>query len=547
MTDLEDIETVEIAKRKTRRKKARALWLYRQKVLTLGALSIVSVVAFVGCSQAIDSPPSGGQAQSSDVLEGFESYYYQTLDWQQCTVEEIGVVEDYANYFCTTVSAPTDWSDPLSEPISLAVALYQTGSGDSLFFNLGGPGAAAVSSLPYFVQYVASENVVREFNIVAVDPRGVGQSTQINCLTDAEKDQVLSGSGTETSLAGLDELIDFYAEIGEQCVANSGDLAANVDSYSAARDYDLVRSLLGETEFNYLGFSYGTYYGAAYADLFAEKVGRMVLDGAIDPQIDYDGLGALQAAGFEESLDHWLDLAENGQFDGFNEEGSSAEELKTKIRQLLLEIKETPLSTDDSQRPLTYSLAITGMARCLYSSSRYAQLATALEAAFAGDGSDLLQLADKANGRGTDGTYDNTLDAFLAISALDFPVGEYTDADKRQWLQNAQKTEAENPVFGSIGVFSTAQWANWPVSKHEERQQISAEGVETILVIGTTHDPATPYAMAEALSEQLPNSKLLTVDGWSHTAYSRSASACVTETVDGYLMTGEVANVQCNG
>lgn len=517
----------------------------------LAATAIV-LMAITGCTtQAIESPASGGsdELQSGEALSGFESYYTQILTWNQCTVEQVGQTSDYSAYFCTEIQAPLDWSDPSSGSITLAVAVHETSSDNALFYNLGGPGSEAVSSLVSFVENTLSSTVSSSFDVVAVDPRGIGQSTQVNCLTDAEKDELFSGNSTQASLATLQETIDFYQEVGEQCLANSGDLVANVDSYSVARDFDLVRSLLGQESFNYLGYSYGTYLGAVYAELFSDRVGRMVLDGAIDPTIDYDALGGLQASGFEESLDHWLELAADGEFEGFNAAGLSAEELKSQLRQFLADIQETPLETRDSDRPLTYAQALSGIARCLYLEANYPRLGSALTDAYAGDGTDLLTLADGYRGRAADGTYDNSLDVYMAVSALDFSLTDgYDEADLRTWLQHAQASLAANPVFGEVGIFAQAQWAQWPVQGEHARSEfeVTDEDMNAILVIGTTQDPATPYVMAESLAEILPSGLLLKVNGWSHTAYRQSASTCVVETVDGYFLTGEVANFECN-
>ena len=86
------------------------------------------------------------------------------------------------------------------------------------------------------------------------------------------------------------------------CVDNSDSLIGHVTTIEAARDMDVLRAALGEAQLLYFGASYGTKLGATYADLFPDKVGRMVLDGAVDLSIDSRQLSLQQAGGFEVAL-----------------------------------------------------------------------------------------------------------------------------------------------------------------------------------------------------------------------------------------------------
>src|SRR5512144_156406 len=91
-------------------------------------------------------------------------------------------------------------------------------------------------------------------------------------------------------------------QFGEGGLRDSGALASHVSTEEAARAVDIIRALLGDRRLSWFGASYGTYLGATYADLFPDRVGRMVLDGAIDPSLTNEQMSLVQARGFEVAL-----------------------------------------------------------------------------------------------------------------------------------------------------------------------------------------------------------------------------------------------------
>ena len=152
------------------------------------------------------------------------------------------------------------------------------------------------------------------------------------------------------------------------------------------------------------------------------------------------------------------------------------------------------------------------------------------------DGSGLLAIADTLNSRNPDGTYqDNSFDAINAINNLDYsPEGTI-----EQWAAQVETLKNELPILGKYVGYPSAGLEAWP-TKHAPRSRITAQGADPIVVIGTTHDPATPYSMAQGLSGQLASGVLVTVEGWNHTAYRRGANQCVTRAVEDYFVKGTV-------
>lgn len=427
-----------------------------------------------------------------------------------------------------------DYEDPQANSISIAVRRHVT-AGESapiLLLNPGGPGGSGTDMVTW-APYLFSEQLRSQYNLVGFDPRGVQQSDSVECLSDSELDAYLAldlDMSTETGRAAAAENA---AILAEQCTMNTGDLLGFVDSDSVVRDMDIVRAVVGGREqLDYFGFSYGTYLGALYADVFPERVGRFVLDAAMDPSLSLNDVAMGQAMGFDRAVRSYMDACLEGEcwFKGSAAEGLDA------ISALFDTTRAAPLPTGEPARPLTRSLALTGVLTALYSPLYWLQLSSALDLAInAGDGSGLLALADIGNSRNPDGTFDgNATEAFMAINCLDYPL-EGTESD---WQAAASEMAALYPVFGDALAYSEVTCAAWPYSATGERTAVTAAGSEPILVVGTTRDPATPYEWAVSLADQLDNGHLLTYEGDGHAAFGNSR--CVNDAVEEFILAGRV-------
>ena len=491
-----------------------------------------------------DAPASAPASTEPLIASSIEDYYGQQIQWRPCTESEVtpDVLEppaDMAPYQCATVTAPLDWNDPAGEQIQLAVAVHRNGAEDApaLFYNLGGPGGNAVKSLSYQVGDSLGAALLDAYDIVAVDPRGVGASTPVKCMNDEELDDYNTGEEhVDTDMTAAETIAEYQEttrEIAEGCQKYTGDLFKHVDTVSAAKDFDMMRALLGQERLNYLGYSYGTFLGATYADLFPGNVGRMVLDGAIDPSLTVNEISDLQMKGFDESVRHWVEDCQAGSkcpLTGTVDDGVAT------LRAFLERLGQQPLPTADPERPLTQNLALTAVVGMMYSTDNYSLLTQAMSQALGdNDGSQMLVLADYLNDRNQDGSYSsNGTDALMAINNLDYePAGT-----PEQWEADAARLRSELDVMGLFAGYSSAGLDQWPTT-HAVRAPIRAEGAASpIVVVGTTHDPATPYVMAQSLASQLATGVLVTSEGWDHTAYSKSASECVVGAVEGYLVDG---------
>jgi pimeloyl-ACP methyl ester carboxylesterase len=471
-----------------------------------------------------DPTPTSSPADTQDIDPALMPFYSQRLDWADCDDE----------YECTTVEVPLDYAAPDGAVIELAV-LRRSAPGDdrvgSLLVNPGGPGAPGTE---YARAGPVNDDVAERFDIVGFDPRGVGESAPIDCLDDAALDDVVETDGSPDDSAEVTQLQEQASALVTGCTDHSGEMLPYVRTVDVARDLDILRAALGDEVLYYRGASYGTDIGALYAELFPDRVGRLVLDGAIDPTLTGEQFLLGQAAGAERALTAYLQACAAAEDCPL---GQSVAEARSTLMDLLAVIDAMPLPTEDDGRPLTQSLAILGIVLPLYLSpdEGYPLLNLALERALAGDGSALLLLADQYLRRNSDGTYDGNLNEVnSAVNCVDRPW----EKDVKAIAAGIPAFEQASPVFGPYLGWSGLVCAQWPVPP-ESAAPVTAAGAAPILVVGTTGDLATPYEWAESLADQLESGVLLTFDGRGHTAY-RKGSTCIDDAVDSYLIDGTV-------
>jgi pimeloyl-ACP methyl ester carboxylesterase len=483
-----------------------------------------------GCS--LLAPPTP-MVTLVDVPEGLEEYYGQQLDWKAC--EPRGME-------CTTVTAPIDWAKPGAGDIELAVVRLATDGGDrvgSLLMNPGGPGGSGVDLVQQAAEFVTSDDLRQSFDIVGWDPRGVGRSTGVACFDDAELDAFLYGvpANPAGSDAWLAEQVEAEKEFAAACAENTGPLLGHIDVESNARDMDLLRAVLGDEKLNYLGFSYGTSFGAHYAELFPQNVGRLVLDGAIDPSLGSSETFTVQMGGFENAFRAYAADCLAGANCPFN---GTLDEALAQAAALFSGVEGGGLRADDG-RELTASTLGTALSYPLYDQASWPALSQMLDELRGGDATRALQFADAYNSRNSDGSYaDQSVAVYTAATCLDSVFAGGLESTKATMAA----IEAAAPTVGKY--VSYGDWVhidiacqNWASPSVVTPHPIVAEGAAPILVLGTTNDPATPYAWAQAMAGQLSSGVLVTREGEGHTAYGQG-NDCIDQTVDDYLVDGTV-------
>lgn len=498
-------------------------------LLAVGTGAVVIWSSFAD-SRSSDGGRSSEQAPSARDDEGarqapvaaLQRYYDQEVDWSSCEGDRE----------CATLTVPVDYRDPGGETLDLAL-LRVPAAGEaqgSLVVNPGGPGAPGTDYAAAAGQ-VLREPLLRAFDVVGFDPRGTGDSSPVDCLDDAELDAYLAGDPDPDDAAEEKQYEADVRAFGAGCAA-AGDVARHVTTIEAARDMDVLRAALGESTLTYLGASYGTKLGATYAELFPERVGRFVLDGAVDVSLDNRQLGLEQAAGFETALRAYVQNCIDTTDSCFL--GDTVDEGLATIDGLLDDIDESPLPTG-GDRELAIGNAFYGIVAPLYNRDYWFLLSAALSSALDGQGRALMELADLYSSRGSDGYTDNSTEANLAINCLDDPSSAPFGS-----VRNAYPAyEEASPTFGRIFAWSLTGCSGFPLRSTEKPLDIRGEGAAPILVTGTTRDPATPLKWAEALAAQLDSGVLLRRDGDGHTAYN-SGNECVDTTIEDYLLDGTV-------
>lgn len=439
---------------------------------------------------------------------------------------------------CSTLRVPVSYSDPGKGTLDVAVielpATSDSRTAGDLVLNPGGPGASGVQ----FLQSTATSfppSLRAEFNLVSFDPRGTGQSDPVVCAGPAGIRRFVALDPAPTTALEEAKVIAAVKSFDAGCAASVPRLVlANLSTKDSAYDMNRLREALGQAKLNYLGFSYGTFLGALYAEAFPSHVGNMVLDGAFDPDLDTAALDGQQAHAFQVDLDDFFAWCPTNT--------SCRSELpdgaKATYRRVMARLEggaelgaDLPASLGGPEQ-VDYGVALTGVIFTLYSTTYWPYLAEALAQAVTGNGLLLAELAYSYAGFNENGTVSNLISANIAISCLDRPAPPVS-----AFPALARSLAAAAPDFGPAEAWGSLDCDYWPVRATGEVAPIRLSRPLPLLVVGSTHDPATPYAWAQALTSQLSGSELLTRTGDGHTGYF--SSTCVQRDVDTYLTTGK--------
>jgi pimeloyl-ACP methyl ester carboxylesterase len=394
----------------------------------------------------------------------------------------------------------------------------------SLLVNPGGPGASGVDALPGLVAEMPAD-LLAHFDIVGFDPPGVGRTAPITCLDSTGLAQYFHSDPAPVTASGFDALVTEDRVFAAGCESQSGAELPYVSTVDAARDMDVLRAALGDSELTYLGFSYGTLLGATYAGLFPTHVRAMVLDGALDPALPVITELDQQSAGLEAQLEQYFASCVHSSSCSWK----PGPDPTAAFQALLARVRSHPLPVAGTSRTVGPSELLYGTAVTLYSTTTWDDLSLALAQASQGNGTDFLTLFDAYTGRSAKGSYSNLFEANAAVNCLDAPAPTLS-----QLQAAAPAAQAAAPIFGLQNLYSESGCSVWPVPATGQVAAIRAAGSPKIVVVGSTGDPITPYGWARALASQLDNGVLLTRVGDGHTGYE--ASSCIRSDVDRYLI-----------
>lgn len=480
-----------------------------QRALRMAVFALaVAVAALAGATQAAPRAEAGVAVNN--------------INWRDCSGASSFEFE------CGTVRVPLRHGR-IGQTVDIAVirhrALDPSRRIGVLLMNPGGPGGSGVQlaqQAPFFLPL----EVLERFDIIGFDPRGVGRSSAVDCI-DGFGDLGIPDPTPDSQI----ERKHFYEALrafAEACRRRSLPLIQYVDTESAARDMEYIRVALGEETLSYLGFSYGTSLGATYAGLYPERVRAFVLDGAIDPTLDAEGLTVGSAVATERAFRAFLGDCLARPECGFRAGDGTVDGLLAAFDELLARTEQAPIPSVFMPGPPVGPGELLSVALgAMYEPRLWPLLATALGIAYEED--DAWLIANFPFSSGPPDEFDNIAEAFPAINCADYDFPR-SEAENDELLDRAM---AAAPRFGAAWLALTG-CVGWPVEARASTAPITAAGAPPILVIGTTLDPATPYEWAVGLAGQLESGVLVTHDGAGHTAYGKSS--CVGGLVSAYLL-----------
>lgn len=478
-------------------------------------LTLTGAVLIISASAGILSPPATGTPQSAPMLQ-----------WLPCPGHD-GVE-------CAQLPVLIDPAAPELGRISLALARRPATDPSarigSLVIEPGGPGLSGVEEV-HAGNALSTPEVAARYDIVGFDPRGVGRSSPLWCFTgdqmDAYADELSSVSWEFDPLAPTSTAFaQTAASFGRGCANDNPQLLRHIGTRDAAGDLDQIRAALGEEKLTYLGWSYGTKLGAIYADMFTDRVGRIVLDSAINPALSISEFNHGQSQGLETALRRFFDFCATVEGCPLPP-GQDAATRSLKAFLLTLPVNRVTPET------LTRADAMSALTTAMYNPDEYfPQLAPALAAGMAGDGAALREIGGNYGEQSPDEP-SNFLNALYAINCFDStptPDVVGTAALAAAWNQEA-------PIFGAPNAWGGLRCNTFPEYSRTGPQPVSAPGAPPILIISALRDAATPTEWSRQLADQLTSSVLIEVDHDVHAVYP-GGSACVAAAVDQYLLTG---------
>jgi pimeloyl-ACP methyl ester carboxylesterase len=465
-----------------------------------------------------------------DYPKTLSGYYSQEIKWQNCRQD----------FKCATLAVPIDYKNLSTGTFEIALLKYEARTSKklgSLIVNPGGPGGSGVD-YAYAAEYIFSPAILDRYDIVGFDPRGVSRSAPIRCLSDEELDANNNSDSKPDNDAEFQQILQDTKKYVEKCKDKNKYLTA-YSTANVARDMDILREALGDQQLNYMGKSYGTYLGTLYAQFFPEKVGRVVLDGAVDPSISNFQQTLTQAVGFDHAFTSFAkDCSKKTKCPLPAVEDTAIAEMQ----KLFSQAAKKPLPTESSNRSLSETMMVLGTASAMYDSQiGWPQLRKAIAQAQKGYGDEFLKLADEYTGRQSDGSYpNNEFDSGAVIDCLDVDEPRTVAQIKR----DAEVFADQAPLFGPYLAYGGLTCKYFAQS--QEVRIAPTKTTNPIVVIGTTGDPATPYEWAQGLNKLLTNSVLVSLTGEGHTGQGQG-NACIDNQIDDLYLTGKVPSTStCN-
>jgi pimeloyl-ACP methyl ester carboxylesterase len=529
-------------------------FIERRRCLVVVAASLLVSSLLGGSVATVAVAAAGTPDVAAAATTRLEAGGVPTLRWASCG----GRV---AEFQCATAQVPLDYDHPGGDTISLALtrlpATDRAGRIGSLFVNPGGPGGSGVR----FVQALGNELFTAEvrarFDLIGFDPRGVAGSTPLQCF-DTTDDALEALAPMWFPYTRKEERIWIRADraYAKACDLRGGPIIDHMSTANVARDMDLLRQAVGDEQMTFVGYSYGSYIGSTYANMFPDEVRAVVIDGVIDPVSYATGRGdeaerlpidarLVSEQGAQKTFRGFLSLCDKGGERCAFSAGDPKKRYDRLARRLLDEPAELP-DGNGGLMTFTYQDLVATTLDAMYDASSWPDFATFLaqldslaepERAAAA----LMKLDERFDPHG-DPPYSQVLEGYAGVWCSDGDNPDTTSA----WAKAARAADRKYRYFGRLWNWGGSICASWP-GKDSDRYTgpFTKRTANHILVVGTRSDPATRYEDAVSTEKLLRRARLLTVEGWGHT--SLFISSCADRHVSHYLLTGDVPpkHVRC--
>jgi pimeloyl-ACP methyl ester carboxylesterase len=484
----------------------------------------------VGVTAVLLPALAPAQASAAEPLKRFE---HQKPAWHRCDTSQP------AAFQCATIQVPLDYGRPDAGTIKLAVSRMKTSlpgtRHGAILFNPGGPGGEGLD-MPVMMKDAMPEKVREQYDLIGFDPRGVGRSTPLTCGLTA-REQTTEHPYKQATFS---HDVKWARTVADKCRARNGDRLAYFTTRNTARDMDVIRAVLGERKISYLGYSYGTYLGAVYAQMFPERTDRFVLDSAIDPARVWRGMIQIWAEGTEPAFTRWTKWT--AQRDRTYRLGDTPAKVKKTFWDLIARADRTPIEDGDqkltgddiraSLRPDFFSPK--SAAEAVVNLEKAANGHTAVRRSPASATPDQQRGVRRAEAATAQPPADNASVAFWTVVCGDTAAWP---RDPGQYRRDAIRDKAKYPLYGDFAsnITPCAFWA-------EPAEPVTAvHNTVGLLTVQNQWDPQTPLASGLGMHHALKGSRMVYVKGGEgHGVYAEDPRSCADRTVNAYLSSGRL-------
>ncbi|MFJ1749030.1 alpha/beta hydrolase [Streptomyces sp. NPDC088116] len=498
------------------------------------ALATSTATAAPAATPSTATPSAASSPAFPSAARGaLDRYAEQKPQWKRCDADSP------AEFECATIKVPLDYRAPGGKRIDLAISRIRSTAPDKrhgvLFSNPGGPGGEGLY-MPLGMRERLPESAQQKYDLIGFDPRGVGESSPVSCGLTPEEENPLRPYKPET----FDKDVAWARDVANKCEEKAGDTLPHITTRNTARDMDLIRAILGEKKISYVGYSYGTYLGAVYTQLFPGRADRFVLDSAVDPARAWRGMMQWWAEGAEPAFDRWTEwAAERSEKYGL---GATPKEVDRTFWDLVAQADEKPIEFEG--QPVTGDDIRSGMRGEIFSPQYATEAFVELKKAAEGEPASAKRLAPFAGpeepgtagaaARAAEAPADNGTASFWTVVCGDNSAA--WSRDPESYRQDAIEDKGRYPLFGDFAS-SIKPCAFWDRSVEPATKVNNKVGA---LVVQNEWDPQTPLPSGQALHAALKGSKMLTVLGGEGHGVYPNGNACTDGTVTDYLLTGKL-------